>query len=80
MTNNNYTLLSKSDYVAMTNIELIHVISELKKKHGIWLLSKLKSQYNGLLDELNERTSFLDDNKNYPISARIYCLKHNITE
>ena len=80
LTSNKVVKLKETKMNTMTNNELVLQLKYLRKKHGKWLKRELNIKYPIILDELMNRTSFLDPNKNYPISARIYCLEHNITE
>lgn len=80
LTSNKVVKLKETKMNTMNNDELVLQLQNLKKKHGIWLKRELNIKYPIILNELMNRTSFLDPNKNYPISARIYCLEHNITE
>ena len=74
MTNENYT--------QFTNIEIIEKIKSLNV-HVCRMNTYIKKHHPELFHEVVQRTSFLDKNYNkstVPFLARIYCLKHNLSE
>lgn len=60
----------------LSNQELLAEINKLSSAL-VWQVKKLMSERTDLYDEIISRTSFL--NENIELSARIYCLEHNIT-
>lgn len=76
MTNDNYTCLS--------GLQIVQEVDKLNI-HPNYLVAYLKINNRNLLNEILQRTNFLDDyyekiNSHVPIVSRLYCLRNNISE
>ena len=68
------------NYNTISNQELISFLNNLHLKPNT-IQKYLEFHYPKILEELYNRTSFLNlSERKYPITARIYCIQHNIKE
>lgn len=69
------------DWNNLSDEKLFNEIETIRRKSGKrWFIRNISTKYPDALKELYRRTSFLTNEREYPISARIYCLKMGIKE
>lgn len=78
--NKGVLLMSNENYTTLSNEELIKLVDDILSKFTMNFYGRiLNNHHKDLHDEIMRRTSFLDKSHPIPFTARLYCIRNNLS-